>query len=92
MADLQPTSPVIVDPDTDVSADFERAALAAREAALARTAAAEQDAALAQRERDAADTWIRVALARVARERTTAALFPLVNDVIPDGTGADSTA
>jgi hypothetical protein len=92
MADLQPTSPVIVDPDTDVSADSERAALAAREAALARIAAAEQDAALAQRERDAADTRIRVALARVAHERTTVALSPLVNDVILDGTGADSTA
>jgi hypothetical protein len=91
MADLQPTSPVIADPDADVSADSERAALAAREAALARAAAAEQNAALAQRERDAADARIRAALARAARERAAAALSP-INDIIPDGTGADSTA
>ena len=76
MADLQPTSPVITDPDGDASADSERAALAAREAALARAAAAEQDAALAQRERDAADARIRAALARAAHERAAAALSP----------------
>jgi hypothetical protein len=68
------------------------AALAAREAALARAAAAEQDAALAQRERDAADTRIRTALARAAHERAAAALPPPVNDIIPGGTVVDSTA
>jgi hypothetical protein len=92
MADLQPTSPVITDPDGDASADSERAALAAREAALARAAAAEQDAALAQRERDAADARIRAALARAAHERAATALSPPINDLTSDGTGADSVA
>jgi hypothetical protein len=79
MADLQPTSPVIVDPDTDASVDSERAALA-------------RAAALARRERDTTDTWIRAALARAAHKRATAALSPPVNDIIPDDTGVDSTA
>jgi hypothetical protein len=93
MADLQPTSPVIVDPDSEASANSERAALAAREAALARAAAAEQEAVLAQRERDAADTRIHAALARAAHERAAAALPPpQVDDIIPDGTPVDSTA
>ena len=87
MADLQPTSPAITDPDGDASADSERAALAAREAALARAAAAEQDAALAQRERDAADARIRAALARAAGAwRTLSACFTPV--ILPSSTNA----
>jgi hypothetical protein len=71
MADLQPTSPVIIDPDADVSVDSECAALAAREVALACAAAAEQDAALA----------------RAAHERAATAPSPPVNNIISDGIG-----
>jgi hypothetical protein len=54
----------------------ERAQQAARDAALARAAAAEREAAAAQAERDAADARLRAALDRAARERTAADLPP----------------
>jgi hypothetical protein len=71
MADLQPTSLIIVDLDADVSVDSECADLAAREAALACATAAEQD----------------TTLARAARERAATSPSPPVNDIISDDIG-----
>jgi hypothetical protein len=50
---------------------------AARDAALARAAAAEREAAAAQADRDAADARLRAALDRAAQERVAANLPPL---------------
>jgi hypothetical protein len=74
---LQPVDPVlsqgidVLHPTDPTIADWERATLAACNAALARMEAADQEAAAAQRERDAADARVRAALARAAQERTT---------------------
>ena len=68
------------DDEAAAAAAEERArAQAARDAALARAADAEQEALLAQADRDAADARIRAARERAARERAAANL-PLPDD------------
>ena len=65
------------DDEAAAAAAEERArAQAARDAALARAADAEQEALLAQADRDAADARIRAARERAARERAAANLPP----------------